>query len=136
MRHHAVLIAALSLPVAANAAAPITGQWLTDDGKAIVTISPCGAGVCGHVTKVLKPNPNGPTVDRRNPDPAKRNRPIEGMQILANMADSGSDWRGKIYSPEAGREYSSYLSRKADGNLQVKGCVAFFCQTKIWKPVR
>lgn len=121
---------------AAHAATPITGQWLTEGGKAIVTIANCGKGVCGHVTKVLKPNPKGPTVDARNPDPAKRNRPIEGLQILANFTDEGSDWRGTIYSPEAGKEYKSYLKRQPDSTLQVKGCIAVFCKTQVWKPMK
>ena len=121
---------------AAHAATPITGQWLTVDDKAIVTIADCGKGVCGRITKVLKRNPNGPTIDSRNPDPAKRSRPIEGLQILANFTDGGSDWRGTIYSPEAGKEYKSYLKRQSDGTLQVKGCIAFFCQTQVWKPAK
>ena len=120
----------------AHAATPITGQWLTVGEKAIVTIADCGKGVCGRVTKVLKPNPKGPTVDARNPDPSKRARPIEGLTILANFTDGGSDWRGTIYSPEAGKEYKSYLKRQPDGSLQVKGCIAFFCQTQVWKPVK
>lgn len=132
----AFFVFALVAPAIAHAATPITGQWLTVGGKAIVTIAECGTGVCGRVTKVLKPNPNGPTTDFRNPDASKRSRPIEGLQILANFADSGNDWQGKIYSPEAGREYKSYISRKADGRLQVKGCIAFFCQTQIWAPVK
>lgn len=121
---------------AAHAATPITGQWLTVGGKAIVTIAECGKGVCGRITKVLIPNPNGPTTDFRNPDPSKHSRPIEGLQILANFTDGGDSWRGTIYSPEAGKEYKSYLKRQNDGTLQVKGCIAFFCQTQVWKPVR
>lgn len=136
MRRLPLLIALAAMPVTAHAAEPITGQWLTVGGKAIVTIAPCGAGVCGRVTKVLKPNPNGPTTDLRNPDTSKRTRPIEGMQILANFKDGGKDWRGTIYSPEAGKEYKSFLMRKPDGSLQVKGCVSFFCQTQVWQPVR
>ncbi len=132
-------IAALALimaPAAAHAATPISGQWLTVGEKAIVTITPCGKGMCGHISKVLKPNPKGRGVDERNPDPAKRNRPIEGLQILSNFADAGSDWRGTIYSPEAGKEYKSYVKRQENGTLQVKGCIAFFCQTQVWKPAR
>lgn len=136
MIRFAIALAAFGLPAAAHAATPITGQWLTVDGKAIVTIAECGNGVCGRVTKVLKPNPKGPTTDFRNPDPTKRNRPIEGLQILANFMDGGKDWQGKIYSPEAGKEYKSYITRKPDGRLQVKGCIAFFCQTQIWTPVK
>lgn len=132
----AIALAALGVPAAAHAAAPITGQWLTVDGKAIVTIAECGNGVCGRVTKVLKPNPNGPTTDFRNPDPSKHKRPIEGLQILANFTDGGKHWQGRIYNPEEGREYKSFITRKPDGRLQVKGCIIFFCQTQVWTPVK
>lgn len=126
--------ALMMLPAAAHAAQPITGQWLTKQGKAIVTIAPCGKGVCGNISRVLKPNPQGHGVDERNPNPALRNRRIEGLQILSNFIDSGNEWRGRIYDPEAGKEYRSVLKRLPDGNLQVQGCIAFFCQTQIWKP--
>ena len=130
----------LLMPVAGHAAEPITGQWLTKEGKAVVTIAPCGQsgaqGVCGRITKVLKPNPEGHGVDERNPNPALRNRPIVGLPILTNFADKGRDWRGRIYDPEAGKDYRSILKRLPDGTLQVQGCIAFFCETQSWRPVR
>lgn len=136
MRSIAAAIALMTIPAAAHAATPITGQWLTIEGKGIVTIAECGKGVCGRISKVLKPNPNGPTVDSRNPDPTKRARPIEGLQILSGFTDAGTDWRGKIYSPEEGKEYRSILKRQGDGTLQVKGCIMMFCKTQVWRPVR
>ena len=54
----------------AEAAEPIASRWITDDGKAIVTIAPCGKLMCGHITKILAPTPNGPPVDERNPTPS------------------------------------------------------------------
>ena len=129
-------LALLMLPVAAHAAEPITGQWLTKEGKAIVAIAPCGQGVCGRIAKVIKPNPGGHGVDERNPNPALRNRPIVGLPILINFTDAGRDWRGRIYDPEAGKEYRSILKKLPDGSLQVQGCIAFFCQTQNWKPAR
>lgn len=136
MRSITAVATLLLMPVTAHAAEPITGQWLTKEGKAIVTVAPCGAGVCGRITKVLKPNPEGHGVDERNPNPALRNRPIVGLPILSNFVDGGKDWRGRIYDPEAGKEYRSILKKLPDGNLQVQGCIAFFCQTQLWRPVR
>ena len=136
MRSIAAVATLLLMPVTAHAAEPITGQWLTKEGKAIVTVAPCAAGVCGRITKVLKPNPEGHGVDERNPNPALRNRPIVGLPILSNFVDGGRDWRGRIYDPEAGKEYRSILKKLPDGNLQVQGCIAFFCQTQLWRPVR
>ncbi|MFA5988334.1 MAG: DUF2147 domain-containing protein [Sphingomonas sp.] len=120
----------------AHAATPITGQWLTLEEKAIVTIAPCGKLVCGHISKILKPRPDNRGVDYNNPNPALRTRPVVGLPVLLNFSDSGKDWRGRVYSPEEGREYRSILARLPDGTLQVKGCIAFFCQTQVWKPAR
>ncbi len=133
------MLAALPLlfsPAIVHAATPIAGQWLTLEDKAVVTITECGKGMCGRISKVLKPRPDGPTVDSKNPNPALRNRPIEGLTILANFADSGGDWRGTIYNPEEGKQYRSIMKRQADGTLQVKGCILFFCQTQVWRPAR
>lgn len=128
--------ALMMLPAAAHAAQPITGQWLTKEGKAIVTIAACGNEVCGRIVKVLKPDPNGNGHDLRNPDANLRGRPIEGLEILSHMADAGSEWRGRIYSPEQGREYRAVLRRRADGGLDVQGCWGAFCQSQIWTPAR
>ena len=71
-----IFVALLGFAGAAQAAQPITGRWITDDGKAIVTIQQCGKVACGHITKILAPTPNGPPVDERNPDPKLRHRPV------------------------------------------------------------
>lgn len=137
MRLMILAVAAVgTLSTAAHAATPVMGQWLTVEDKAIVTISQCGKGVCGVISKILKPRPDGRGVDYNNPDPAQRSRKILGLPVLLNFADTGKDWRGKIYSPEEGKEYRSIVKRLPDGNLQVQGCILFFCQTQVWHPVR
>ncbi len=121
---------------AAHAApAPVTGRWLTEGGKAIVEIAPCGGSVCGRVAKVLKPRPGGPAVDEANPDPALRTRPIEGITILSGFTADKDRWRGRIYDPESGRTYRSELIG-GDGTLTVKGCWGFFCRSQSWTKAR
>jgi uncharacterized protein (DUF2147 family) len=122
--------------VAAQAAEPITGRWLTEDGKAIVTIGTCGDTVCGKVTTVLKPTPGAPMTDVYNPDPALRKRPIEGLPILSGFVAKGDSWSGKIYSPEEGKTYKSILKRSGPNALDVKGCILFFCKTQVWTRAR
>jgi uncharacterized protein (DUF2147 family) len=107
-----IFLPLIAVATAAQAAEPITGRWITDDGKAVVTIGQCGKVVCGRITKVLAPTPNGPPVDERNSDPTLRKRPIQGLEVLSGFIDQGEDWRGRIYDPEAGRWYKS-LRRKA-----------------------
>lgn len=137
MRLIAAVALLVAVPVAAHASEPLTGQWLTENGRAVVRIAKCGQGMCGRIVKILKPRPGSTGLDERNPDPALKGRKIEGLTILPNLKDSGSDWQGRIYSPEDGRDYAAYVQRLPDGTLQVKGCLAaVLCRTQIWQPRR
>ncbi len=126
-------MAAASTAMAAPA--PITGRWLTLEGKAIVEIVPCGRELCGRIARVLKPRPGGPAVDANNPDKALRNRPIEGIVILSGFAADGDRWKGRIYDPESGRTYRSELKIEG-GGLKVKGCIGPFCRSQDWTRAR
>lgn len=130
MRRLAVTLLILAA-APAQAAVPVTGNWLTPDGKAVIGIGPCGGGVCGRVVRMAKV-PVGVTTDINNPDPAQRRRPLMGLEVLSGFADTGSDWRGRIYDPKNGKSYKSILTREADGSLKVQGCIAFFCKTQRW----
>ena len=120
---------------AASAAEPIAGRWLTGNGKAIVTIGPCGAVACGRVSRVLVATPGGPATDRNNPDPSLRGRPLAGLEVLSGFRWAGKDWRGRIYDPESGKSYKSIVVREP-GGLKVQGCIAFFCRSQHWTPAR
>lgn len=124
----------LLIAAVASAAQPVTGRWITQDGKAIVTIGDCGKTVCGRVTRILAPTPQGPPLDENNPNRALRRRPVLGLEILSGFTDAGNDWRGRIYSPEEGKTYKSILQRQPNGTLKAQGCVLFFCKTLYWKP--
>jgi len=130
-----LLLAALILSSPALAADPIAGRWVTENGKAVVTVAPCGGTTCGRISTVLKPTPGGATTDRNNPDAKLRNRPIRGLEILSGFRDNGDDWRGRIYDPESGKTYKSIVKREG-GGLKVQGCIAFFCRTQRWTPAR
>lgn len=131
-----IAVALAASPAIAQAAEPVTGRWLTEEGKAIVTIGNCGDTICGKVTSILKPRPGGPAIDLNNPDPALRKRPIEGLQILSGFKPDGDSWSGRIYSPEEGKTYKSVLRRDGADRLKVKGCVLFFCKTQVWTRAR
>ncbi len=120
----------------ASAATPVTGNWLTDEGKALVRIEPCGKAICGRIVKVLKQEPGKPTTDIANPDPSKRANPIEGTFILTGFMDAGSIWKGRIYNPDSGKSYNARLAKNPDGTLEVEGCVAFLCRGPTWQPAR
>ena len=126
-------IAVSILPAGALAAEPVTGRWVTDDGKAIVTIAPCGSAMCGRITKILAPTPDGPPVDANNPDKSLRTRPILGLAVLSGFAPDGDEWKGRIYSPEEGKTYRSVMRRTGANTIAVKGCVLIFCKSQTWK---
>lgn len=130
------LAAALLGPASAFAAQPVTGNWLTEDGKAVVQIASCGKTVCGRIVKLLKPVPGKPATDAANPDPKKRGNPIVGTYILTDFVDAGSLWKGRIYNPETGKTYNAKIARNPDGTLKVQGCVAFLCKGPTWQPAR
>lgn len=132
----AIALAAIALPAPALAATPIAGRYLTEDGAALVEVSPCGQQLCGKIARVLKAKPGSPATDVNNKDAALRTRPIVGMAVLSGFVDKGDDWRGKIYDPRNGKSYKSIVTRNADGSLKVQGCIAFLCQTQTWKAAR
>lgn len=116
---------------AVAAPAPVTGHWLTEGGKALVEIAPCGTRICGRIVKILKPLPGRPETDFNNPDDKLKTRPLQGISILTGFTADSDRWRGRIYDPESGKTYRSELSRDGAG-LKVKGCISFFCKTQAW----
>ena len=127
------LIAGLALAAApAFAAAPqVSGRWLTEGGKAIVEIAPCGQHLCGHIVRIVKPDPGKPLNDANNPAEGLRSRPILGLAILSGFKPGADRWKGQIYDPQSGRTYRSELLREG-GTLKVKGCLGPFCRTQDW----
>jgi uncharacterized protein (DUF2147 family) len=113
------------------------GTWTMDSGKVTVRISPCGGSLCGTVVTLSKPlDKNGkPKLDKKNPNPALRKRPVVGLTILSAMKPDGdSRWAGRIYNADDGHTYQSYM--KLDGDaIKVKGCVAFICKKMTFRRV-
>lgn len=106
------------------------GVWMTEGGKARIRIEPCGDGLCGRIVWLPKPNnaDGTPRRDRKNPNPALRNRPLLGMQILTGFrrdAKKPNRWTGgRIYDAGGGRSYRAVLTIRKDGRLNVRGYVA------------
>jgi uncharacterized protein (DUF2147 family) len=120
----------------AFAAEPVTGLWLTDAKDGVVEIAPCGPKLCGRLVKLLVA-PKGPAVDRNNPDPALRNRPLVGLPIFTGFVPEGRAWRGTAYDPKAGKSYNTTLQRTGADMLKVRGClIAFLCRSASWTRAR
>lgn len=130
------LLFASAAAAPAMAATPVTGTWLTVEKDSMVEIAPCGDKICGKIIRILAPTPKGPPRDENNPNPALRNRPIQGLTILSNFVSNGKQWQGSIYDPRRGKVFKSFLALNPNGTLMVKGCVAFLCQSQTWTRAR
>lgn len=130
----AAALAALACSAPSGAAEPIVGRWVTEGGKGLVEIAPCGASQCGRIRRVG--DPKAPRTDINNPDAKLRSRSLLGLQVLHGFADAGDVWKGHIYDPESGKTYRSMVKLNRDGTLEVKGCVLFLCRGQTWTRAR
>ena len=128
-----VALGLFAVPAAASAA-DITGIWATGSEGGRVEIYRCGAALCGRVIDAARLRGNPDLRDVRNSDTALRGRRIKGLVVLKNFTGGPGEWKGgPVYDPETGDGASrGYLTLLANGKLELKGCVAFICRTKIW----
>jgi uncharacterized protein (DUF2147 family) len=122
-------LAGLGIPAAAETA---TGIWRMSNGKVTVKVTPCGANLCGTVVGLKKPRDDKgrPRLDKENPNPALRSRPVIGLTILSNMKAGGNGrWTGTIYNPDDGNTYRSEMKLQNPNTMKVDGCVAVFCRS-------
>jgi len=118
------------------------GTWLTEDGRAKIRLEKCGAnnaGLCGFVAWMKDPltEEGKPRTDIKNPDPAKRNRPSLGMQIMTNLkAEDETQYAGEIYNADDGKKYSVTIGMESVAELEVRGCLLhFLCASQTWARV-
>lgn len=124
---------ALAVPAGALAAPAVSGDWLSQDRTAVITIARCGTAYCGRIARILVRDPNWNGRDVNNPDPKLRSRPVVGLAILHGFKPDGAGLAGgRIYDPNSGKTYASKLKLNPDGSLKVSGCIAFICQSQRW----
>jgi len=114
-----------------------TGRWIMENGKVTVQLSRCGGGLCGRIVGLAKPldKKGRPKVDKENPNPSLRSRPLIGLTILSGMqAEGDNTWSGSIYNADDGRTYSSTM-HLAGNRMKVKGCVVFICKSMAFRKV-
>jgi len=116
------------------------GIWLLPLNAA-VQIYDCGGLLCGRIAWLQRPrNPEGQlAVDKKNPDPALRPRPLCGMVVLWGLRPAGLDrWSGGwLYNPHDGITYRVNGEFRGADTLVVRIYLGFplFGQTSIWQRV-
>lgn len=116
----------------------ISGLWSTGSQGGRVELYRCGAAICGKVDDAAPLRANPDQRDVKNPDRALRDRRLKGLVVLRSFTGGPREWKGgPVYDPETGEGADkAFLSLRADGKLEVKGCkAAIFCRTKIWSRV-
>jgi uncharacterized protein (DUF2147 family) len=111
----------------------ILGPWKTEAGDSQLEFFRCGDKICGKIVWLKVPNyinnkdgPVGKTkVDRKNPNPALRNRPILGLPVLRGLTAKGANrWENGIcYDPETGKSYKCKMYLKTPKRLELRGYI-------------
>jgi uncharacterized protein (DUF2147 family) len=110
----------------AAAAQHICGKWISSEKNLIVQV------YCEDEkfkAKIIWYNDTGGKpmdywTDKRNPDPALRNRKILGMSVLRDLTyqpETNSWENGIIYESKNGREWNASIYIDKNGSLKVKG---------------
>ena len=103
----------------------IIGVWLTSDKDAKIEIYQKESRYFGKMiwfTPAVDEKGN-PLTDSENPDPAKRNRKLEGIEIISNLAYADGKWKGTIYDPESGKTYNCQIKLLNENALEVLGYI-------------
>lgn len=138
MMKRVLLACAISIvATAAVAAENPAGTWVNADGTTKVRLSNCGSALCGRVVwlkEPIDPSTGKPKTDKHNPDAAKKNRPMIGVQVINGLKPAGDNkWSGTIYNADDGKTYSSNLMLESANKARVEGCVmSVLCKGESW----
>ncbi len=121
-------------PAAAQTAEDAFGLWLNPENGSNIELYKCGEALCARLVKVT----DGQTTDDKNPDPAKRSRPIVGLVIMDGAKKNGANaWAGTLYNRENGKSYSGTITVKSKDSVDLSGCVAVvLCRTATWTRIK
>jgi uncharacterized protein (DUF2147 family) len=120
----------------------IVGKWKTIDDKtkepkSIVRIFEQDGKYFGVIEELfIKPGDNPePTCDKCPDNDPRKDQPTKGMEILKDLVKKENEYSGgTILDPKEGKIYNCKLWVE-DGNLMVRGYIAFFFRTQTWLPV-
>ena len=120
----------------------IVGKWKTIDDetkepKSIVEIYEQNGKYFGQIKELFrKPGEDpDPVCDDCADDDPRKDQPIKGMVIIKDMVQDGDEYEGgTILDAGNGKVYDCKLWVE-DGNLMVRGYIAFFFRTQTWLKV-
>lgn len=119
----------------------IIGHWLNATGDARVQIFSNGSRYFGKISWLKQPltESGSPKLDRFNPHPELKKRPLMGLFILKDFVFKNNVWEGgSIYDPKTGKTYECRISLKHQDTLNVRGFVgvSILGRTENWSRVK
>ena len=110
------------------------GVWRHPENGSHVEMYKCGQDLCAKIVKVV----DAQKTDDKNPDAAKRSRPVVGLVIMQGAKKTGTaSWAGTLYNRADGGSYSGTITVKGKDALDLAGCTAvIFCKTLTWTRVK
>jgi len=124
----------------------IVGTWWTDGKGSQIEIYKEGEKYNGKIVWLENPNygesdpeAGKPQRDRKNPDPARQNDPMLGLNLLKGFTfDGTANWiGGTIYDPTEGKTYKCTIKIGENGVLDVRGYIGIpaLGRTTVWTRV-
>jgi uncharacterized protein (DUF2147 family) len=123
----------------------ILGLWITPKNDCKIEIFESGSKYCGRITWLKEPlypadDDRGmagrPVVDRDNPNPNLRSRPLIGLQLIDGFTHIGKNvWeKGTTYNPDNGKTYRCKMILSAPNRLEVRGFIGIplLGATSVW----
>jgi uncharacterized protein (DUF2147 family) len=136
-----LLFTTLSLSGFSQAKDAIVGQWVNASGEAHVDIFKKNEKYFGKIVWLKNPKDEkgGVKTDVHNPEDRYKSKPVLGLEILKDFVFDGEKWtNGKIYDPKSGKTYSCNITRKSNGDLNIRGYigVSIIGRTEVWKKLK
>lgn len=132
----AVMLASAPARCDIAAGAVPQGVWLIDS-KVAVQIFDCGNLLCGRIVwlRMARNSEGQPDRDKKNPNPALRQRPLCGATIFWGLHPTGPDrWGGgTFYNPDDGKTYNVSAELASADTLiaRIYEGIRLFGKTKI-----
>ena len=115
--------------------ASVEGRWLTQERDGWIRVKVIGDTLEGSIAG--SPNDDEEReFDDRNPDPALRNRRLQGLTIMTGFQfNGGGRWTGgRVYDPNTGKTYKCTVTLLDANTLKIRGYigVSLFGRSEIW----
>ncbi|MDQ0015903.1 uncharacterized protein (DUF2147 family) [Variovorax boronicumulans] len=138
-----LLAATFAAQAQSSPASDPRGRWVTANGNLEVEVAPCGAALCGTVTKVFGNRSMAPGGGDMQ---AADKRPALGMTLLKDFTPvdatdpsrAPTEWAGQIYNRENGKTYRCNMTVSTAGNaagellLHAYVGIPLFGKTQRW----